>query len=90
MSKTHVSSMEDVIRFGKYKDLTVEELLYTDHHYVKWLIKNDVVTFSKDILEYLNSEISKLHLQGYNESSSDEWGGFNSADDDPFYGLNPH
>ena len=84
-----VTSLNDIMMFGKYKELTIEELLYTNHRYIQWLIREQVVTFSDEILKYLNEEVSNLHLQGYNTPSSD-WGGYEGASDDPFYGWSPH
>lgn len=88
--KMSVNSIKDILVFGKYKGLTIEETLYTNHNYIRWMIKNNIVTFSPEILEFLNKEISQLILDGYNTPSNSDWGGLESACDDPFYGWQPH
>lgn len=52
-----MSLNEDLITFGKYKDLTIKELL-RDRSYCKWLLKND--WFEKQY-EYLFNRVKK-HL----------------------------
>lgn len=88
--KMYVKSLNDILKFGKYKGSTIEETLYTNHNYIRWMIKNDVVIFAPEILEFLNREISQLILDGYNTPTDSGWGGFESACDDPFYGWEPH
>lgn len=36
------------LRFGKYKDITFQEIVNKDFEYVLWLFKNKVVALDKD------------------------------------------
>ena len=35
-----ITTLNDIITFGKYKDKTVRQVLNTDAQYIKWLIEN--------------------------------------------------
>ena len=65
---------EDILRFGKYKRLTIRKVLDYDPSYIKWCL-NNIDTFEmsdKDREEVFN--LSYAHQQKLDEENLRDWG----------------
>jgi hypothetical protein len=49
--------MEDSLRFGKYKDWAVEDVIDHDPGYLEWAIENNVIELDSDAYETLQIEV---------------------------------
>ena len=54
-------SLDDTLRFGKYKGMTVREAIDKDHNYINWCVDN-IPKFELDIHadNYLDEVIDKV------------------------------
>jgi len=55
----YLLSLTDKIYFGKYKNLTIEEIIIIDYQYIDFLIKNSgKVSFTKEVKDKIKFNIS--------------------------------
>jgi hypothetical protein len=57
IKKPIVTSLDFVLRFGKYKGWTLDKVLLEDESYVEWLIDNGVLEFNESTLNELEDRI---------------------------------
>lgn len=76
-NKTPITKKSDTMKFGKYKDRTVQSILLTDPSYIMWLHRNDIVSIDEDIV--IEAEVLEYEEDEYGDEISslpnkDGWG----------------
>lgn len=68
--KQHIQSVNDVLTFGKHKDVTVEDILHDEPGYFDWLFEKKIITATPEMTELINNTI----LEHMDTRGRDEWG----------------
>lgn len=53
------TSLEDVVKFGKHKGKTIDDILWNDPQWLEWAVKNANVVLSADLEKQLMEELKK-------------------------------
>lgn len=51
MGAVHNLGIDDVMPFGKYKGIEIEEIFEDDPEYMVWATQNEIANFDEEILE---------------------------------------
>jgi hypothetical protein len=74
-----VTKKSDVITFGKYKGVTVADILSKEASYILWLDTKEIVDFSEDLIEIAETKANEQHREWlydhYEDTGEhDDWG----------------
>ena len=47
--RQHITSVTDVIAFGKHKDILVEDILHDEPGYFDWLLEKEIITVTDEM-----------------------------------------
>lgn len=56
--RQHFKTNEDVLTFGKYKDLKVSTILADDPSYLEWALENKVITCEKIVEDAIQDKLT--------------------------------
>lgn len=70
VKKPLIDSLEYVFTFGKYNGNKLSDVLIDDPKYIEWLLDNEVVEFTEEILEKVHTELTSTL---YNERLYPDW-----------------
>jgi hypothetical protein len=45
--------LDTLFTFGKYKGEMLEDVIHDSPNYIEWLVENDIVSFSHEVMNYL-------------------------------------
>jgi len=73
--RQHLTSVEDVMNFGKHNGVTVENILHDEPGYFDWLFEKKIITATPEMMEIINNAILN-HMDDKSRKSS--WENFGS------------
>ena len=60
-------TLGDKLTFGKYRGLTVEEVLAKDAQYLQWAEEKNIIQFDDDLLEAISEAAEIQHAEWLRE-----------------------
>jgi hypothetical protein len=86
--RQHLTSVLDVMMFGKHRDCTVEDVLHDEPGYFDWLLKNEIITATDEMERIIDDAIlERMDVDARHASamrSLDHWSASADWEDIPY------